>query len=250
MHIHPQVDVEAAAAELTRNRRLQIKQFLVDDDAERVHQMLATTTPWWLVYNVGDRVEEITADRLARLDPAQVEQIFNGVVERASTQYQFIYASFPIVGNLCDPDQPKNPLIEVLQFLNCAPTLEFFRQITGRDDVQWVDAQATLYQAGHFLKSHSDLDDDNVRAAAYVLNLTKLWERDWGGYLQFFNDDHDIEYALRPIFNALNIFLVPTDHSVGIVSPFAPEDRLSITGWLRTDTPPPAVVALANARAG
>jgi len=116
--------------------------------------------------------------------------------------------------------------------------LQWFRQLTGRDDVQWIDAQATLYQSGHFLKSHSDLDDSKTRAAAYVLNFTKLWERDWGGYLQFFNEDHDIELALRPIFNAMNIFLVPTDHSVGIVSPFAYGDRFSVTGWLRTDSPP------------
>ena len=100
------------------------------------------------------------------------------------------------------------------------------------------DAQATLYQSGHFLKSHSDKDSTGARAAAYVLNFTRLWERDWGGYLQFFNDEHDIELALRPIFNAMNIFLVPTDHSVGIVSPFAYGDRLSVTGWLRTDSPP------------
>lgn len=247
MQINPALDLEAAAAALAHSGRLQLKEFLRAEDAENVHRLLSTSTPWWLVYNVGNRVEEIPADKLSRLDPRQVEQIFAGVVERAQTEYQFIYASFPIVGNLCGPEQPKNPLVEVLRFLNSEPVLTWFRRLTGRSDVQWIDAQATLYQAGHFLKSHSDLDDSNTRAAAYVMNFTKLWERDWGGYLQFFNESHDIEYALRPIFNALNIFLVPIDHSVGIVSPFAYEDRLSITGWLRTDAPPDPITALAKA---
>ena len=244
MQINPKLDLEAASAALAHKRWLQLKDFLSAEDAEDVHGLLSTSTPWWLVYNVGDRVEEITSDRLEQLDPSQVEQIFSAVVERAQTQYQFIYASFPIVGNLCGPQQPKHPLVDVLRFLNSESVLDWFRKLTGRCDVQWVDAQATLYQAGHFLKSHSDLDDSNSRAAAYVMNFTKLWERDWGGYLQFFNDSHDIEYALRPIFNALNIFLVPIDHSVSIVSPFAYGDRLSITGWLRTDTPPEQIAAL------
>ena len=71
-----------------------------------------------------------------------------------------------------------------------------------------------------------------------VLNFTRLWEPDWGGYLQFFNDQHDVELAWRPIFNALNLFTVPHDHSVEMVAPFAGGQRLAITGWLRTDEPP------------
>lgn len=50
--------------------------------------------------------------------------------------------------------------------------------------------------------SHSDLLDlkNNRRAAAFVFNFTKLWERDWGGYLQFFKDRGDVELAWRPVF--------------------------------------------------
>jgi len=241
MDINPDVNLEQAAFELGRARRLQIKHFLISEDAERVHRMLATTTPWGLVYNEGDQVFDVPANILSQMDPGNVEQIFGGVVERAQSQYQFVYASFPIVSHVCGPEDPKNPITSVLRFLNSGPVLDWFRTLTGRDDVRWIDAQATLYQSGHFLKSHSDLDEMNNRVAAYVMNFTKGWERDWGGYLQFFNDDHDIEYALRPIFNALNVFLVPIDHSVGIVAPFATEDRMSITGWLRTDAPPAAV---------
>jgi Rps23 Pro-64 3,4-dihydroxylase Tpa1-like proline 4-hydroxylase len=237
MQINSELDVDALAAELATNRRLQVRDVLEPESADQVYDMLANRTPWWLVFNVGERVEQLSPPMLSRMPPQQIEQILGEAVERAQTQYQFVYASCPIVGNYFSPD-PKPPIAAVFEFLNSPPVLAWFRRLTGRDDVQWIDAQATLYQSGHFLKSHSDKDDTNSRAAAYVLNFTKLWERDWGGYLQFFTDDHDIELALRPIFNAMNIFLVPTDHSVGIVSPFAYGDRLSVTGWLRTDAPP------------
>jgi len=237
MKINPGLDVDALASELARNRRLQIPDFFERDTADAIHEMLATRTPWWLAYNVGNEVKQLSPETLSRMGHGQMERVLGEVVERAQTQYQFVYAFYPILGNYFSQD-PKPPISEVFRFLNTPPVLEWLRRLTRRDDVRWVDAQATLYQSGHFLKSHSDKDDSGARVAAYVLNFTKLWERDWGGYLQFFNDNHDIELALRPIFNALNIFLVPTDHSVGIVSPFAYGDRYSVTGWLRTDDPP------------
>lgn len=238
MQLNPALDVDALARELAEHRRLQVRDILTPDSAEQIHAILENETPWWLVYNFGDQVAQVTPEQLAALQPAQIEQIFEGVVDRARTQYQFIYASYPMISTYFDPSTPKLPIHRLFEYLNSEPVLNWFRRLTGRDDVQWLDGQATLYQAGHFLKSHSDLDPQDRRAAAYVLNFTKHWERDWGGYLQFFNDNHDIELALRPIFNAMNIFLVPTDHSVGVVAPFAPHDRLSVTGWLRTDPPP------------
>jgi SM-20-related protein len=237
MEFNPALDLDALAGELARDRRLQIRDVFAAETADRIHEMLATKTPWWLAYNVGEKVEQLSPDAMSRMRPDDIERILGQVVERAQTQYQFVYAFFPIIGNYFSPD-PKPPIAEVFRFLNTPHVLDWLRRLTGREDVKWVDAQATLYQSGHFLKSHSDKDSTGARAAAYVLNFTKLWERDWGGYLQFFNDEHDIELALRPIFNAMNIFLVPTDHSVGIVSPFAYGDRLSVTGWLRTDSPP------------
>jgi Rps23 Pro-64 3,4-dihydroxylase Tpa1-like proline 4-hydroxylase len=237
MDINPDLDVDALAGELARSRRLQIRDFFTPDTAEQIHTMLEAQTPWWLAYNVGEKVEQLPPEMLSRMAPAQVEKLLGEVVERAQTQYQFVYAFYPIIGNYFSPD-PKPPISQVFRLLNTPRVLDWLRRLSGREDVKWVDAQATLYQSGHFLKSHSDIDSANVRAAAYVLNFTKLWERDWGGYLQFFNEDHDIELALRPTFNAMNIFLVPADHSVGIVSPFAYGNRLSVTGWLRTDDPP------------
>lgn len=238
MRMNPNLDTDSLAAEMARNRRLQVRDVLAPRAADEIHDLLATKTPWWLVFNEGDEVRQVPPNVLAQLTPQQVEQMLGGVVDRARTQYQFVYASYPILGNYLSDGEPKGPLAKVLEFLNTPEVIDWFRRLTGQDDVRWIDAQATLYQSGHFLKSHSDHDEAKARVAAYVLNFTKLWERDWGGYLQFFNDDHDIELAFRPIFNAMNIFLVPTDHSVGIVSPFAYGDRLSITGWLRRDAPP------------
>lgn len=231
-------DPAELATSYAASGRMQIRDFLVAEDAERVHDSLATGTPWWLVYNEGAKVAQLPPEYLATLSQQQLNQMLLGVQERARTQYQFLYHFYPLVSHYFTPTAPKLPVLAIYEFLNAPETLAFFRRLTGREDIRWADAQATLYRSGNFLKSHTDQDNDGHRVAAYVLNFTKLWERDWGGYLQFFDANHDIEQAYRPIFNGINIFTVPQDHSVGMVSSFCYGMRYSVTGWLRRDAPP------------
>jgi Rps23 Pro-64 3,4-dihydroxylase Tpa1-like proline 4-hydroxylase len=236
---NPDLDPRALGDQLLERRRHQISDIHPTEDAERAFSILYDDTPWWVAYNVGDRVNQMPPEQFARLNPMQVSQLVDEVNQRAQTNYQFLYQFYPVIEKYFnEKPRPNVPIFDIFEFLNSPAALQFFRTLTGRDDVQWVDAQATLYQAGHFLKSHTDLDPSNTRVAAYVLNFTKLWERDWGGYLQFYDEKHDMIEALRPIFNAMNIFLVPIDHSVGYVSPFAYGQRFSVTGWLRSDAPP------------
>lgn len=238
LHLNSSLDPEDLAHRLRRNRRLQIKEILVQQDAERIYDMLARRTPWWTAFNVGDKVAQVSPEMGVRLTPAQVQNFMAGIHSRAKTEYQFIYNYYPLLGHYFDQMQPWTPLYEAYEFINSPPVMEFFRKITGRPDVLWADAQATLYRAGHFLKRHTDEQHSEKRIAAYVLNMTKEWDPDWGGFLEFFDEDRNIEQAFRPTFNALNVFLIPSLHSVGMVASYAPGHRYSITGWLRSDTPP------------
>jgi Rps23 Pro-64 3,4-dihydroxylase Tpa1-like proline 4-hydroxylase len=68
--------------------------------------------------------------------------------------------------------------------------------------------------------------------AAYVISLTRNWNRNWGGHLAFFNERGDVEAAFLPSFNALNVFAVPQLHAVQMIAPFARGVRTSLTGWV------------------
>jgi SM-20-related protein len=237
--INPALDPAKLAAQFRReNGRAQLRDFLAPDEAEWVYNELATNTPWGLVFNEADRVVDLPYEQMIALSGPQLQQIAAGVMERAKTQFQFLYHSYSLTMQYFNTAS-EQPILRFYEWLNRPETLDWFRAYTGRPDIKWAYAQATLYGRGHFLKSHSDLEpNNNTRAVAFVLNFTKLWERDWGGYLQFFNERHDVELAWRPIFNALNIFTVPHDHSVEMVTSFAGGQRLAITGWLRIDDPP------------
>jgi Rps23 Pro-64 3,4-dihydroxylase Tpa1-like proline 4-hydroxylase len=219
-------------------KRLQVRDFLTEESAERIHGHLCST-PWGVAWNEGPRVVHLSAQQVAALTAADRQQITAEVGERARHGYQFFYSSFAVLDAYLTPGAAHSPLFDVLQFLNSDAFLSLMRRITGQEAIRWADAHATLYRAGHFLKYHTDEKPSAQRLAAYVLNLTKKWGRDWGGQLQFFDERGDVEQAWRPVFNALNVFTVPADHAVSQVADYAPGHRYSITGWLRGDAPPP-----------
>lgn len=237
--INPALDLDGLARDYAKRGRLQVRDFLTAECAEQVHEHLSAATPWGVAYNQGTRVVQISAPQVSRMTGEDRARISAEINERARHGYQFFYYYFPMLEAYMSPDYPRMPLFEVLEFLNGDAFLGFVRRLTGFDSIRWADAHATLYRAGHFLKYHTDEKPSDQRMCAYVLNFTKGWGRDWGGFLQFFNARYDVEEGLRPVFNALNIFTVPADHSVSQVAAYAPGSRFSITGWLRADEPPP-----------
>lgn len=236
--LNPLLDPDRLAESYAQRSRLQICDILTEPFAERILDILQTRTPWGIAYNQGAKVFQLDAAQLAALTPQQQQQILAGVNQGAREGFQFLYALYPLFAEYFRPGAARHPLFEVYEFLNSATFLAFIRRVTGVPDIRWADAQATIYQAGHFLKYHTDETPSQKRLVAYVLNLTKDWGRDWGGFLQFFDENYNVEQALRPIFNAINLFTIPAHHSVSMVATYAPRGRISITGWFRGDDPP------------
>lgn len=237
IRLNPRLEPIRLASEYARKARLQIRDILVPEDAVRIRQALLDT-PWSVAFNEGKTVHRLSADDQSRLPRQQMADMMAGITRRAATQFQFLYEYDPIFVRYFAPRHPWMPTFEAYEFLNSPMMLDFFRTVIGIADIRWVDAQATMFRPGHFLKSHDDVKPEEKRLAAYVLNMTPDWPRDWGGYLQFFDTDNNVEQGYRPLFNALNIFTIPAQHSVEMVAMFANAPRLSITGWLRADDPP------------
>jgi Rps23 Pro-64 3,4-dihydroxylase Tpa1-like proline 4-hydroxylase len=235
---NPRLDLPLLAKGYALKGRLQVRDVFTEATAEAVLAMLERETPWGLAFNDGNRVVQLDAAQCARLSVADRQRIGAGVMEGAREGYQFIYSLFPLLQAYFDPRAPRLPLFAVFEWLNSPVFLDFARRLTGLEGIVWTDAQATMFGAGQFLKYHTDETPSQQRLAAYVINLTKGWGRDWGGFLQFFDEKYDVEEALRPVFNAINIFTVPADHSVSVVAPYVQRGRLAITGWLRGDQPP------------
>ncbi|MEM9530525.1 MAG: 2OG-Fe(II) oxygenase family protein [Pseudomonadota bacterium] len=117
------------------------------------------------------------------------------------------------------------------RWLKTEAALEFWRSLSGIPGLTHADAQACLYRPGHFLKTHDDTYSGRRRRFAYVLNLGREWQPDWGGLLHLL-EDQQVRATLVPHYNSLSVFQVPQDHCVSQVASYARSGRYSITGWL------------------
>ena len=75
------------------------------------------------------------------------------------------------------------------------------------------------------LQANARLQVHNVLAAETAERIAQCLERE-SPWQVAYNAD-----GLLPTFNTLNIFRVPADHSVSMVTPFAGAVRYAITGW-------------------
>jgi Rps23 Pro-64 3,4-dihydroxylase Tpa1-like proline 4-hydroxylase len=236
LDVNPALDVGALAAAFARDRRLQVRNVLTDDSARIVHRILSQETPWGLSWRAGTQgPDSIRRSALAAMPPAEQQARSKAtMLSMRGTDYAFAYASYPLVEAYVGKWAPDGPHDMLLEYLNDRPVMDLVRAISGMPDLVKADAQATVYGPTNFLAVHNDEHSGMGRRLAYVLNLcAEDWRPDWGGYLNFFDDDGDVIAGYRPRFNALNLFAVPQLHNVSFVPPFAPLARYAITGWFR-----------------
>lgn len=234
---NPRLDIAALAERYQARKRIQIPNFLSDESAQQARAALEAL-PWGMVYNDGPRAVQIHAHELAQLSERDAVPIMAGIRERARSEYQYLYGFYPILTAYFSPQVTRHPIFSLFELMNSETVVAAIRKITGLTQIRWADAQATWYKPGHFLKAHTDDEAATGRVAAYVMNLSPVWERDWGGFLQFFDENDNIEAAFKPSFNTLNLFTIPQLHSVSMVSTYVTAKRLAMTGWFRSDEPP------------
>lgn len=229
--LNPSLDLPALADAYKAKNRIQIRDLLQPVPADDLHKVLAQTTPWKLVYYDQGNVVTLSPEELQALPPQDRAQRIAAVYSNARSSFGFIYQAYLIAENYAQKRFPGHPLHSVFAFINSAPFVNLVRKVSGIETITGADGQATLYLPGHFLNSHNDKIAGHKRRVAYVLNMSKNWNPDWGGLLQFYDAEKSVEQVFVPRFNSLTLFTVPQDHAVTAVAPYAPHGRFAITGW-------------------
>ena len=236
--LNPQVDRTAAARRFARDRRVQVRDVLTQETAQEIREILMRGTPWGVGWQAGLEAEPQHA-RAEQLQGTSAQALGREIAETthksaAHGDYAFRYARYPMVQAYMEKWAEGSPHDLLIEYLNTPETLDLVREVTGMADLKKADAQATLFAPGHFLGRHIDSHVEEGWKVAYVLNFAPDdWHPDWGGYLNFLDEDGDIVAGYRPRFNCLNMFAVPQAHLVSFVPPFAPTARFAITGWFR-----------------
>lgn len=227
------IDIAGARARLQRDGRVQVADYLQPAAAERLRQCLDHEVPWTLALRDAGGARTIAHAAYAAMAPEALAALLHEVAGGArGGEYRFAYDSYMMVTAYKEGRDPDLLLHRVLELFNSPDYLAFARALTGDDAVRRVNAQATRYRRGQFLRYHTDIDSHEGRRFAYVLNLSRDWRADWGGLLQFIGDDGRVVETFLPRWNSLSLFRVPAGHAVSLVAPWADQDRLAITGWL------------------
>jgi SM-20-related protein len=234
--LNPALDAEALAHAYARTGRVAIKNLLAEGCAEQLREHINGRQDWVTVLNAGEKVYEIGREGLAALTPGQRSQLDSAVAADARSGFQYRYETIRVPDAAQERALRDDLLTRFILFLSSPETLSFLGRVTGHADIAFADGQATAYSGGHFLTGHDDDVAGKNRRAAYVFGLTRGWRTEWGGLLLFHGADGKVE-GHTPSFGTLRLFNVPALHSVSYVTPFAPEPRLSVTGWLRSRAP-------------
>lgn len=233
--INNELDIEHWRSRLQRDRRVQIDSYLQTAAAERLRDCLVREVPWTLAIRDTQGARTIDHATYSAMPGQATAQLLADVALSARAAddggFRFAYESYMMVRAYKEQRDPGLLLHRVLEFFNSPDYLSFLQHLTGDARIRRVDAQATRYRPGHFLRHHSDEEKNEGRLYAYVLNLSRDWLADWGGLLQFVDAQGRVQDTFLPRWNTLSLFAVPAGHVVSLVAPWAEDDRLSITGW-------------------
>lgn len=234
IQLNPKLRPAAIREVFARSGRVHIPDLLQAESAQAIHRALSAAKDWQLSLNSGERHLDLSEEQLQLLPTAQQVLLVERVHQNARSAFQYVFNNIPMHDLHARAALHEQTLVQTCDLLNSAEFLALMREITGMPAIAFADSQATWYRPGHFLTTHDDAVDGKNRLVAYVLSLTQHWQADWGGILQFIDEDGHVAEGYTPRFNALNLFRVPQRHCVSYVTPAAGAARYSITGWLRS----------------
>ncbi|MFP7723339.1 2OG-Fe(II) oxygenase [Lysobacter sp. A3-1-A15] len=235
--INNTLDVGHWRERLGRDGRVQVEDFLQAEAARHLHDCLARDVPWTLAIRDRDGARTIAHEQYRAMPGEQVRRLLAAAADTgkagadAEAGFSFAYDSYMMVRAYQEGRDPDLLLHRVLELFNSPGYLGLVQALSGDRSIRRVNAQATCYRPGHFLRYHTDVDSREGRRFAYVLNLSRGWQADWGGLLQFIDEAGQVTGTFMPRWNSLSVFAVPAGHAVSMVAPWAGTDRLAITGW-------------------
>lgn len=233
--INPDLDIKLLSSSFGVDKRHAIENFLLPDVAERIHQACLDSVPFSLHYVMDGKYQSKSQQEIERLSPQELKDINAKIMTAASQGVGFLYNGYLKSRIKNSPDGEPNEklafLHKIFDDIGSEQILSVIRQITGDNEITGAEPQYTRFTPGHFLTRHRDIVEGRHRRIAFVLGLTKGWHPDWGGLLQFYQQDGLPRDAWMPRFNVLSIFDVSHIHAVTYVTPYAQVPRLSLTGW-------------------
>jgi SM-20-related protein len=226
--LDPELDVAELGAEFAKRKRILISRVLSFDGAVTLSRLLAKEHDWLLSISANANGRQFV--RRKSLSNLKMRDAFEFAYSDGGRKGSHLYETISVEqGGTTAAAQCYRAFA---RFINSESFLTFVRALTGIQAIRGATAFACRYCPGEFYSFHSDATGGAGHRVSYVLNLTRRWEPQWGGLLQFRDTSGCVESAYVPRFNSMSVFCAEQEHAVSMVAPFAMLPRLSISGAL------------------
>ncbi len=239
--INPALNVVKLAETFEREKRVQITNFLKEDQANELHKWFNLDMPedWWFtsIHDPNDEGYEGANNIRVMAGVGEVadeqQKLINIKIKEANDA--FIDQKFSYVFDRTLPHAATCDCLECqfLEFLKTDLMMFLVRSITQINVNTTNEVFASRFMPGHFLSPHHDEGKGKI---GFVYSLSRYWRPEWGGLLHFLRDDYKtVTKIVPPLFNRLTLFDIPSregiPHYVSHVVPGAVLKRISVTGW-------------------
>lgn len=221
-------DFSALKAQYALDQRIRVTNFLTPDSARSLGQHLGALPTTHQACAANNVMRLIAIRDLESLHQEDRARIFSMVYDQAARGEGYWYGRY-------EPPESGCPVQDALSaWLNSEAMLNVVRTLSGIAEIRRASFQVTRYRSGDFLTRHRDTVASENRRLAYTVNFASHWHPDWGGLLQFYQDDGTPRDAWSPEFNSFGLFDVRHVHAVTVVAPFARNPRLTVSGWFHS----------------
>lgn len=228
--LNPHLDVDKLRETWREDERVRIDDFLDPNSVQAIVDACRGLPFDYIFFNQGKNYV-VPEQSMAAMTPQQRQTLQHELLEQASRGVGFFYNGYRLEGErLASAPQALKDLFELI---NSEQVVGLMQAITGLQNLAPASGHFSRYSSGQYLTRHSDNITEEHRKLAYVLNLTPEWHPDWGGLLQFYEQNGTPRDAWEPRLNSLSLFDVRHVHAVTYVTPFALAPRYALAGWYR-----------------
>jgi Rps23 Pro-64 3,4-dihydroxylase Tpa1-like proline 4-hydroxylase len=201
-------------------RLVQIENFLQNPIAEGVSRFLTSQAAFGPIYGLHD-VPKHVVDHDKWLASSEDNRFFH----------------YEMLASIVDEKPSRDTLdfLKLRQFLSSDAFCEMARQIVNEPLASVSEARVHRLRFGHYLRHHNDRS--GARKIAYILYLSRDWEKRFGGKLTLIGEG-DLQQQVEPVFNSLVLFDVTRhkQHFIEALTQHARDfARDTIGGWFSND---------------
>lgn len=238
--INPKLNVYSLEERLRETGRLRVRNFLQPPCAKALYRHLVNAVAWQTFVVSNERLLATPPGEPVGTDPEEEREILDLACNSARMRFACVYDADGVYPEDMPDDAnpsarpPDTVLAAFGEFLGSGAIGDMVRRVMELDALD-IRMCANRLRPGHFATFHSgvpEADKTRKRVSSVYFHLTPEWKPEWGGMLEYRNDEGDVVEALVPSFNTLDILSFPRGYWISRVAPFAGGSVLAVSGRL------------------